>query len=62
MKSTPKGNKVVVANSGANRQQQRNQSKKKKSGDKPMYMRIIVLGVVVVMFLGYIFLALMRAF
>ena len=30
MKSTPKGNKVVVANSGANRQQ----SLKEKLGDK----------------------------
>lgn len=60
MKSTP-GRKVVVANSGANRQQQREQAKKRKSSpqrQKSIFMRIFIGAIAFIMLLGVIMMCL----
>ena len=60
MKSTP-GRKVVVANSGANRQQQREQAKKRKSSPqrkKSIFMRIFIGAIAFIMLLGVIMMCL----
>ncbi len=62
MKSTPSGKKVAVGNAGANRAQQRASAKQRKKSDskKPMFMRVLVLAMVAVMFLGYFLMIFLR--
>lgn len=59
MKSTPGSKKSTRSYAGANRAQQRANARQKKSSEsqKPMFMRVLVLGLVAVMFLGYFLIA-----